>query len=187
MRALSRGGIRNRQRRAGPLRTSGVLHAFGGPLKVRSPEGASTPSVKTMDAYCRHPNPRKPHSGRLATSCVEVCGEGGIRTLGTVTRTLDFQSSTFDHSVTSPGLGAKRAESRQPGAGVSTAERVSLARAVAPRGSPDKRLGLALAARVRPRRAWLASRAAAISSGVRATRLALGIRSIARPRGWGWL
>jgi hypothetical protein len=31
------------------------------------------------------------------------CGEGGIRTLGTVARTHDFQSCTFGHSVTSPG------------------------------------------------------------------------------------
>ena len=29
-------------------------------------------------------------------------GEGGIRTLGTVTRSRDFQSRTFGHSVTSP-------------------------------------------------------------------------------------
>ena len=29
-------------------------------------------------------------------------GEGGIRTHGTGDRTLDFESSTFDHSVTSP-------------------------------------------------------------------------------------
>ena len=29
-------------------------------------------------------------------------GEGGIRTHGTVTRTLDFESSPFDHSGTSP-------------------------------------------------------------------------------------
>lgn len=31
-------------------------------------------------------------------------GEGGIRTPGTVARTRDFQSRTFDHSVTSPGV-----------------------------------------------------------------------------------
>ena len=30
-------------------------------------------------------------------------GEGGIRTHGTVTRTPDFESGTFDHSATSPG------------------------------------------------------------------------------------
>ena len=29
-------------------------------------------------------------------------GEGGIRTHGTVNRTLDFESSPFDHSGTSP-------------------------------------------------------------------------------------
>ena len=32
-------------------------------------------------------------------------GEGGIRTHGTVTRTLDFESSPFDHSGTSPRSG----------------------------------------------------------------------------------
>ena len=31
-------------------------------------------------------------------------GERGIRTLGTVARTRDFQSRTFGHSVTFPGL-----------------------------------------------------------------------------------
>jgi hypothetical protein len=29
-------------------------------------------------------------------------GEGGIRTLGTLSRTPDFESGTFDHSATSP-------------------------------------------------------------------------------------
>jgi integrase len=42
-----------------------------------------------------------------ARNLVKICGEGGIRTLGTVTRTHDFQSCTFGHSVTSP-------EARQP-------------------------------------------------------------------------
>ena len=31
-------------------------------------------------------------------------GKGGIRTPGTVARTRDFQSRTFGHSVTFPGL-----------------------------------------------------------------------------------
>ena len=38
----------------------------------------------------------------VEASCNLVCGEGGIRTHGTVTRTLDFESSAFDHSATSP-------------------------------------------------------------------------------------
>ena len=46
-------------------------------------------------------------SGRLASISVELSGEGGIRTLGTLASTLDFQSSTFDHSVTSPGFWAR--------------------------------------------------------------------------------
>ncbi len=31
-----------------------------------------------------------------------IGGEGGIRTLGTIASTPDFQSGTFDHSATSP-------------------------------------------------------------------------------------
>ena len=33
-----------------------------------------------------------------------VCGEGGIRTPGTFDSTPDFESGTFDHSDTSPGV-----------------------------------------------------------------------------------
>ncbi len=36
-----------------------------------------------------------------------VSGGGGIRTRGTVARTHDFQSCTFGHSVTPPGLGTR--------------------------------------------------------------------------------
>ena len=36
-----------------------------------------------------------------------VGGEGGIRTHGTENRTLDFESSPFDHSGTSPRLGSE--------------------------------------------------------------------------------
>ena len=32
-------------------------------------------------------------------------GEGGIRTLGTIASTPDFESGTFDHSATSPFFG----------------------------------------------------------------------------------
>src|SRR5690349_15752651 len=39
-----------------------------------------------------------------------LCGEGGIRTLGTVARTHDFQSCTFDHSVTSPPHGDRASD-----------------------------------------------------------------------------
>ena len=35
-------------------------------------------------------------------NCLRDGGEGGIRTHGTVTRTPDFESGTFDHSATSP-------------------------------------------------------------------------------------
>jgi hypothetical protein len=40
------------------------------------------------------PNERTPRNG----------GEGGIRTHGTVSRTLAFEASTFNRSVTSPRL-----------------------------------------------------------------------------------
>ena len=35
---------------------------------------------------------------------VDSGGEGGIRTLGTIASTPDFESGTFDHSATSPLL-----------------------------------------------------------------------------------
>ena len=38
----------------------------------------------------------------MARHCWSYGGEGGIRTHGTVTRTLDFESSPFGHSGTSP-------------------------------------------------------------------------------------
>ncbi len=45
-----------------------------------------------------HPLPIKTgHTGPLFFG-----GEGGIRTHGTANRTLDFESSSFDHSDTSP-------------------------------------------------------------------------------------
>jgi hypothetical protein len=38
-------------------------------------------------------------------------GEGGIRTHGTVARTPDFESGTFDHSATSPGSSTRARQS----------------------------------------------------------------------------
>jgi hypothetical protein len=38
-------------------------------------------------------------------------GEGGIRTLGNVAATPDFESGTFDHSATSPERSGKIARS----------------------------------------------------------------------------
>ena len=43
-------------------------------------------------------------AGLPAVGLAKAGGEGGIRTLGTVTRTHDFQSCTLDHSVTSPEI-----------------------------------------------------------------------------------
>ncbi len=37
--------------------------------------------------------------------CIRSGGEGGIRTLGRLTPTPDFESGTFDHSATSPRRG----------------------------------------------------------------------------------
>src|SRR5450432_4074255 len=42
-------------------------------------------------------------------------GEGGIRTLGTLADSHDFQSCTFDHSATSPGAGQTACPSGQEG------------------------------------------------------------------------
>ena len=78
---------------------------------------------------------------------LRFCGEGGIRTLGTVTRTHDFQSCTFGHSVTSPeprasrrgrvwGLGQPAlAPTYLPPSGAQPAERTSTASGVEPRGT----------------------------------------------------
>ena len=38
----------------------------------------------------------------IRTKKVQVCGEGGIRTLGTVARTTVFETAPFDRSGTSP-------------------------------------------------------------------------------------
>ena len=45
----------------------------------------------------------------LELSGLFLGGEGGIRTHGTLARTPDFESGTFDHSATSPGSKTKRA------------------------------------------------------------------------------
>jgi hypothetical protein len=39
-------------------------------------------------------------------------GEGGIRTHGRVAPTLDFESSTFDHSATSPEFASVETKQR---------------------------------------------------------------------------
>src|SRR5262245_45702998 len=51
---------------------------------------------------------RARHLAAQITRLKGAGGEGGIRTLGTVSGTHDFQSCTFDHSVTSPGLQRSR-------------------------------------------------------------------------------
>ena len=48
------------------------------------------------------PLPHKNKKGPVRGPFYFLGGEGGIRTHGTVTRTPDFESGTFDHSATSP-------------------------------------------------------------------------------------
>ena len=50
-------------------------------------------------AYCRL-TMKSPRDGGFSFTG----GEGGIRTLGALTRTPDFESGTIDHSATSPKL-----------------------------------------------------------------------------------
>jgi hypothetical protein len=44
---------------------------------------------------------QNPYSVRVSQT---NCGEGGIRTLGTVARTTVFETATIDRSATSPGV-----------------------------------------------------------------------------------
>ena len=125
-------------------------HGFGGGRRRAAPEG------------CEHRRVPTPH---LVVLRGGSCGEGGIRTLGTVARTLDFQSSTFDHSVTSPGLGAKRAES---GSRRGVCQRQTRRRLAQPF----------------PALAWWLRGASGLG---RPTRLGLWLRSSADRRGWRWL
>lgn len=61
--------------------------------------------------------------GDLEESLFEASGEQGIRTLGTVAGTLDFESSAFDHSASSPlaNLAREPIESNAKSASLSTA------------------------------------------------------------------
>ena len=48
-----------------------------------------------------------PNNNRTVMGSLIFGGEGGIRTHGTDNRTLDFESSPFDHSGTSPPTGCR--------------------------------------------------------------------------------
>ena len=64
--------------------------------------------MPTRADVARRLGPSIPNT-RLRTQAAErTCGEGGIRTRGTLTGTHDFQSCTFGHSVTSPGARASQ-------------------------------------------------------------------------------
>src|SRR5690606_18118683 len=67
-------------------------------VQIGNPADLSNQWVHSHDPL-RH-IPKRPLGGAFP-----VCGgEGGIRTHGTVARTLDFESSPFDHSGTSPSF-----------------------------------------------------------------------------------
>src|SRR6478672_4063116 len=75
-----------------PALCAGSLAAvqMGGPAHLSNPVGPST--------HRASPDTQTPPFGGACLSG----GEGGIRTHGTLTRTPDFESGTFDHSATSP-------------------------------------------------------------------------------------
>jgi hypothetical protein len=113
-----------------------LLGTFGriqfGPAARNAPRCVDGPSVRTLHTAARRASwsdawPRRFESlpenfhddPGLLTIFSNFCGEGGIRTLGTVARTHDFQSCTFGHSVTSPGAGLAAA----PGGGAVLCQR----------------------------------------------------------------
>jgi hypothetical protein len=53
-----------------------------------------------LEAFCGRPSPQP--KSRCNRDHGNHGGEGGIRTHGTVSRTLAFEASTFNRSVTSP-------------------------------------------------------------------------------------
>src|SRR6266853_192629 len=64
---------------------------------------SNTPKTVTVQSHCG--NGTKELAFLLAFLCRKgYGGEGGIRTHGTVSRTLAFEASTFNRSVTSPRL-----------------------------------------------------------------------------------
>ena len=67
-------------------------------------KGGDSPPTEEKDSQCYFASPSAPHGfeSPAAANCYLVGGKGGIRTPGTVTRTLDFESSAFNHSATFP-------------------------------------------------------------------------------------
>ncbi len=80
-----------------------------------APSALRTADGRFEEGWACKPSPSNPTSQGARAPCslrqtkkapMGPClfgGEGGIRTHGTVTRTPDFESGTFDHSATSPG------------------------------------------------------------------------------------
>jgi hypothetical protein len=85
---------------------------------ARLPSGGRR-RVRSAGSSRREQRVERPNVGGVASPNEGgTSGEGGIRTRGTVARTHDFQSCTFDHSVTSPGAGrsSTTASAREQGA-----------------------------------------------------------------------
>jgi hypothetical protein len=57
---------------------------------------------------------KKP-AANAAGAMMKTCGEGGIRTLGTVARTTVFETATIDRSATSPGILSRLKSGEKPG------------------------------------------------------------------------
>ena len=73
--------------------------------KTSSGQGTSSVLVgdpSRMPAHNTNKGGALPLKILIRTKKVQVCGEGGIRTLGTVARTTVFETAPFDRSGTSP-------------------------------------------------------------------------------------
>ena len=75
---------------------------------VRAPSTLRFVELRSHPSLVRDYPP--PTVAKPAVGSAEAGGEGGIRTLGSLSTTHDFQSCTFDHSVTSPGAFARGRE-----------------------------------------------------------------------------
>jgi hypothetical protein len=61
-------------------------------------------NLNTIRGTVMKTKPQNEKSHRLAMAASLKSGEAGIRTLGTLARTLVFETSTIGHSVTSPAV-----------------------------------------------------------------------------------
>ena len=77
-------------------------------------EFTATGLVHHLDADSQLGLNRSSQHGACGEITGPTSGEGGIRTLGTVTRTTVFETAAFDHSATSPHE-VGRAQDVRPG------------------------------------------------------------------------